>query len=728
MALFLLWAFSPALGAQNQTNPPKEKKEEAKKVAKRPTQKSTDKIIVTASRKEAWSFDVPFTTWFFDGDQVPHRNSRTIPHLLEEEPSVLVQKTSSAQESPFMRGFTGFRTLFLIDGIRLNNSTFREGPNQYWSTVDPFLIHQMELVKGPSSVLYGSDAIGGTVNVITREPGKSDKKGFQWKGWVFYRYGSADTSHTGRVETQGSSKDQWGFIGGVTYRDFNDTTAGRGTGLQPKTGYRQGDGDFKILYHLNKKSKLIAAYQHTSQDDAWRSHKTIYGISWQGTTIGNEFKRVLEQDRDLVYLQIHHKNPGNLVEEFKASISFHSQREFQFRVRSNGRPDRQGFEANTLGAWWQARTPLLKGDLTYGMEYYRDFVNSYRKDFNADGTLRSVRIQGPVGDGALYDLLGIFGQYELGLIEDRLIFTLGGRFTYARAEAEKVEDPQTGNQIAVRDSYHAAVGVGRLIFYLHPDYLNIFLGVSQGFRAPNLSDLTRLDTARTNEIETPSPGLKPEKYISLEWGTKWNYRGFQGQIAYYYTFIEDMIIRFPTGNVIGTDQEIQKANGGKGYIHGIEISGVYEFSRGGLFFKEFPKEWGSWSLFGGFAWMEGMVDTFPTSAQIKTKEPIDRLLPATAVVGLRWRSPGKKYFAEVVVKMARHQRWLGTRDAADTQRIPPGGTPGYAIITVRGGVQLLKNLTISAAVENIGNKDYRVHGSGQNEPGINFLFNIDWTF
>ncbi len=88
--------------------------------------------------------------------------------LNREVPGVIVQKTGHGQGSPFLRGFTGFRTLLLIDGIRLNNSVFRDGPNQYWNTVDPFTIGQLEIIKGPSSVLFGSDAIGGTVNVVTR--------------------------------------------------------------------------------------------------------------------------------------------------------------------------------------------------------------------------------------------------------------------------------------------------------------------------------------------------------------------------------------------------------------------------------------------------------------------------------------------------------------------------------------------------------------------------------
>lgn len=98
------------------------------------------------------------------------------------------------QGSPYLRGFTGFRTLMLIDGIRLNNSTFRDGPNQYWNTVDSLALERLELVCGPSSVLYSSDAIGGTVNALSL--GRQEYPGgFDWDARTFYRFASAEDSH-----------------------------------------------------------------------------------------------------------------------------------------------------------------------------------------------------------------------------------------------------------------------------------------------------------------------------------------------------------------------------------------------------------------------------------------------------------------------------------------------------------------------------------------------------
>ncbi|NQT21804.1 MAG: TonB-dependent receptor plug domain-containing protein, partial [Planctomycetes bacterium] len=209
-----------------------------------------DEILVTASRLQAKVFDVPYSASVIDATEIRERRmSRTLTDVFAEEPSIMVQKTSQGQGSPFIRGFTGFRTLFLIDGIRLNNSVFRDGPNQYWNTIDPLTVGRLEVVKGPSSVAYGSDAIGGTVNAITRSR-QSYEEGVHIDRRVFYRYASADNSHVGRVELNGNAGRSLGFVVGGSLKDFNDVEAGKHVGRQRKTGYEEADGDLRLDYFL----------------------------------------------------------------------------------------------------------------------------------------------------------------------------------------------------------------------------------------------------------------------------------------------------------------------------------------------------------------------------------------------------------------------------------------------------------------------------------------------
>lgn len=167
-----------------------------------------------------------------------------------------------------------------------------------------------------------------------------------------------------------------------------------------------------------------------------------------------------------------------------------------------------------------------------------------------------------------------------------------------------------------------------------------------------------------------------------------------------------MIVRVPTGTRIEDEFEVTKQNAGDGFVQGVEGSLHYQFH---------PQ----WTFSGTLTWLDGEVDTFPTSAAIKRREPLDRLMPLTSYVGLRWDHPSGKYWVSGHVAFVEQQDNLSSRDQQDTQRIPPGGTPGYAVFSIRSGWQPMENLT---------DEDYRVHGSGQNEPGRNVILSLDMTF
>jgi hemoglobin/transferrin/lactoferrin receptor protein len=351
---------------------------------------------------------------------------RTVPEALKYEPGTMVQKTGHGQGSPYIRGFTGYRNLFLIDGVRLNNSVFRDGPNQYWNTVDPFGLHRIELARGPFSMLYGSDAIGGTVNAITR--GVQDiRPNSSWDRRLYYRYASAENSHIVRAESIGKLTDNLALSLGYSFKDFGDIEGGRDVGTQEKTGYDERDWDAKLEYFINDDAFLVLAHQSVDVDDAWRTHMTIYGIDWEDLTVGSELRRVLDQDRDLTYLQYHHYNANGVAEEIHAGVSHHLQSEERDRLRSGDRHDVQGFDVQTVGAFFTLKSPSPLGTLIYGAEVYHDEVDSFKRSLNPDGSVSSTSIQGPVGDDATYDTLGIYLQDEIALANRlSLIVTVHG--------------------------------------------------------------------------------------------------------------------------------------------------------------------------------------------------------------------------------------------------------------------------------------------------------------
>lgn len=681
-----------------------------------------DAIVVTATGLEESNYYVPYTVESLEGETLSTRKAfRTLPEALREVPGVMVQKTGYGQGSPFIRGFTGFRTLLLIDGIRLNNAVFRDGPNQYWNTVDPLTVERLEVVKGPSSVLYGSDAIGGTVNVLTRSrrpraDGEAADRALDWTRRLYYRYASAEDSHVVRGESSGVYGTRVGVTGGVSYRDFGDLSGGRHTGELPNTGYDELDGDVKTILRVRRDLELALAFQAVTQDSVPRTHSTLSSRSFHGTTIGSDLRRDLDQRRYLGYAQLHWR-PEDLAGLSRVSFnaSYHLQKEEEDRIRGNLRRRRQGFEDGTFGTWVQLESPSPLGTFTYGIEYYRDDVDSFFRELNPDGSLRELRPRGPVADDASYDLLGVYVQDSVRLV-DRLEVVLGGRFSYVHAEADQVDpDPTSGQALGpLNEDFAGAVGSLRIL-YEATDWWNLFGGASQGFRAPNLSDLTRFDVARSGEVETPSPGLDPETTTTFELGSKFLVEdwGLQAFGAYHYTILDDLIVRFPTGATLDGDPVVTKDNVGDGFVHGVELGLSWRFCRG-------------FTAFGNFTWLEGEVDTIEGGR--RAREPLSRLQPAAALLGLRWASPEDRYWVESTVTIVDNQDRLSPRDEADTQRIPPGGTPGYTVYTLRGGAEVYEGLQLFAAVENLTDRDYRVHGSGQNGPGTNVILGADWSF
>ena len=673
-------------------------------------------IIVTPLRTATEASSVPATAYSINAaDAVSSKGTRTTPDALRGLPSVMVQKTSQGQGSPFLRGFTGFRTLCLVDGIRLNNSVFRDGPNQYWNTVDPLSVGDYELVMGPGSMLYGSDAIGGVLNALTVAPAAWDGEA-DLQGRLLYRGATADESSSGRIEAGGNVNEHLAGLFGLSAKTFGDLHGGDEVGKQEETGYDEFDFDGKALYRFNEDSVLTLAHQTVDQNDAWRTHRTIYGIDWEDLARGDDKVHSYDQHRDLTSLRFQADDRAGFLRAMDFTLSRHLQSEDLYRLKKDDKSDKQGFDVETLGVAAQFTSDSKIGTWVYGAEYYRDDVDSYLRKYRADGSLEKKEVQGPVADDAIYDNAGAYLQNTFSIFDEHLDVTPGIRYNYAHADAEKVKDPVTGRTVTLDDEWDAVVASLRLLCPLSEDRAHVvFASAAQGFRAPNLSDLTRLDTARSGELETPSTDLEPEEFVAFELGVRSATRKLVSQLSYYYTMIDQLILRTPTGRVIDGSMEVTKRNSGDGYIQGLELSERILFTE-------------QWSAWAALTWMEGKVDSYPTSTAEPEEDYVSRIMPLTAQVGVRWQSEQDKFWTEFVADLADKADKLSADDERDTQRIPPGGTPGYAVFAFRAGSKVTRDLDLSVALENLLDEDYRIHGSGVNEPGRNLVLTASYAF
>lgn len=672
-------------------------------------------VVVTAMRSETAMADVPYAGHVIGRADLQDAAPRTTPDALAGLPSVMVQKTSYGQGSPYLRGFTGFRTLMLVDGIRLNNSVFRDGPNQYWNTVDAWSVDRYEVVMGPASVLYGSDAVGGAVNARTAGPPEWTGE-TSWERTLGYRGATADESHQIRVATRGWASERLGYSAGATWKQFGDLRGGRDVGTQKNTGYDEWALDVRADYRLRADTVLTFAHQQVEQDDAWRTHRTPYGIDWKGLKTGDDQNHSFDQARELTFLRLTAANRPGAVTATTLTLSRQAQHEDRYRLRADDRSDETGFDVVTWGASLVLESETDFGRWVYGVDYARDVVDSYSRKFKADGSLDQIEAQGPVADDATYDLLGVFVQNTLPLLGGAVEATPGVRATWAALDADKVLDPVSGDVTSRRDNWSSAVGSLRLLAPLGPERrVAVYAGVSQGFRAPNLSDLTRLDSARSGEIETPVDDLEPERFVSAEIGARFGGERMSAEVAAYHTWIEDLIVRAPTGREIDGMQEVTKKNAGRGYVQGIELTVRYSLSE-------------DWQVRLTGSWMQGKVDAYPTSDPERERDHLSRLMPLTGQAALRWQPASKPWWAEAMVDAAEKAARLSADDRRDTQRIPEGGTPGYGVLTLRGGVRVMEALQLTLALENVTDEDYRIHGSGVNEPGRNLVVQAEWTF
>jgi hemoglobin/transferrin/lactoferrin receptor protein len=679
-------------------------------------------IVVTASRVGRPIQETPAMITHIDEKQMAENGVRSLPEMLKDDPAVRVQKTSQGQGSPYLRGFTGFRTLMLIDGIRLNNSTFRSGPNQYWNTIDCYSLAAIEVLKGPASVLYGSDAVGGTVQAFSYEPEYAEEGQYHYGSRLFTRLSSAERSVISRAQGEVAT-DSTAIHAGVTYKNFGDLQGGHEVGRQHKTGYTEYDYDIKARVKLAGAREIVLAWQSVEQDDIWRTHKTIYGISWQDTTIGDELERSFDQNRRLAYLQYRDDEPTWIYDTLRFTLFCHIQEEDQYAVStpSAKKTVRDGFSVVTPGF----NTELMKetdlGTFVYGLDYSRDIVTSYNNEV-AKGKA-TTRVQGPVADNSSYDLAGLFVEDRIPL-GDHFEVTPGIRGTYAHARvgdyyavAPGIGKTEKRGQSFDKTWYDASANL-RLAYYATDDRsLMFYTGLGQAFRAPNLSDMSSYRASKSKTYEMSSPNVDPEHYLTYEIGSKWTKDGLTLQAAWYYTWMRDQITAVYEKN--GTDILSSSANSGQGYVQGAEIDGAYEITK-------------NWVIRGGIAWSEGYTDTYyKNGTQIVTvSEDNFRTAPLAGCAALRWQTSDKKIFVEFTNQAVAPEERLTYSEAngGDTQRVPPQGTPGYYVAGMRAGWQVCEYANIGVAVDNILDKDYRVHGSGNNEAGRNFIISLDMRF
>ncbi|MBI3189898.1 MAG: TonB-dependent receptor, partial [Ignavibacteriales bacterium] len=359
-------------------------------------------MVISATRSERDIFEIPREVIMVQQRQVENNAVRFTPDALSEAPSILVQKTNYGAGAPVIRGLIGNQVLIMVDGVRLNNSTFRLGPNQYLNTVSPYLIDRIEVVEGPGSVLYGSDALGGTVNLITRDIKNPQVSGLR----LLTTLSSADWSGVNRIDYAKHFGHLSMNIGGG-YRKQEDLRGGQG--IQPSTGFSGYEGDMKVRYAFNDQNEITASYQLTEYKNVPRTDKISSG----------DDKKYLynPQRRELSYLSYDVSGVSDFLQLMKVTLSFNRQVEGREEITTK-KPKletRDMDEIQTLGVSVELHSLLdSQNHLTYGFEWYSDKVSSRRDTVNLTNN-KSGAVKPQFPDGTRYQTFGAFLQHQFTL-------------------------------------------------------------------------------------------------------------------------------------------------------------------------------------------------------------------------------------------------------------------------------------------------------------------------
>ena len=644
-----------------------------------------NEVIFTGKKIKSNVFNTAESISILNSKSLSLNSQRNTPELLNETPGVFIQKTNHGGGSAFLRGLTGNQVLYLMDGIRINNAITRYGPNQYLNTIDRFSLDRMEIVRGSGSVLFGSDAIGGVINMLSINPDIKQQKAFSGK--ISTRIGSnhLEESLNGRISYK--NKESW-LTSGITTRSFGDLIGGKNTKLQHPSGYDEFCYDIKTNIQINKRHTIQGLLQYVHQKDVPVYHKYVLE--------NFALNKMDPQKRSLAYLSYTYNPEKGFIQNIKFTPNFQQVLESRWSKKNNSNlttieNDTVAIfgvltEFNTfknLGGW--------KWTGSHGFDIYHDKVNSNRVQMSDNNA--PIFKRGLYPDDATQLSYAFFTNHHIE--KNKFQVTLGNRIQFL-----SLQIPIDNGQI-INIQPKAWVGNLYVSQAILPK-LKLIYGINTGFRAPNIDDLGSLGIVDFR-YEIPNYDLKPEKSAQIQIGYKWNGPKFNWETYTYYNRLKDIVVRKKKGNEIIDGYPVHiKENAENGYIMGMETNFQY--------------------ILGKSLQMSGSL-TYTYGQNTSKNEPIRRIPPLFGYVNLQYQKD--KYWARLFFQLAGKQQRLAAGDISDN-RIGPLGTPGWSVINISNGFNF-KKMDINITLQNVLDKDYKFHGSGINSVGRSLIFGFSWS-
>ena len=679
-------------------------------------------VVITATRTPKTAFEAPAAVNYLDARAIEERLPNSPADLFRDLAGLDVTGVGTNQVRPSIRGQRGQRILLLEDGIRMNNSRRQQDFGELPALVATSDVERVEVVRGPASVLYGTDAIGGVMNIITKSVPATDDRHLH--GSADYLYGSADLQHRSALMVEQR-------LGALAYR-VSGTVRRTDSYNAPRGSYGSvtldrparvndsgvDDRTFSglVSYDVARGSQIVAKYERYTARDA--------GFGYVDPSIigpDEPLIRILYPDQDVAKVSLRYDAtaPRNPLADRLSLVGYgvDNARHLAMNIFvpfGPGTPPGAGVQANsanftrlaTLGIRGEATKTFGRHQLTYGVDGFRD------RSENTDSSASTVVGFGPPTPSisttpqvpnATFQSGGVFAQNDVR-VTDRISLILGGR----GQDVEARTHPTSGTGTTSRD--RTVVGTANSVIRLATG-LNLVSSIGRGFRSPNLVE--RFFDGPTPEgsgYQKSAPDLRAETSLNLDVGLRYRHGPFSAESFTFRNDIHDGIRIAPTGDSVNRLPAYRNVNVDRLRFSGTEIE--------------------TSSLVGSYFTMRGSYTRLHSQNVLDPNNPVGTSYSTKTVGELEYHEPsGRASLAYVVRHNGRQSdQQIGTN---------PIGTelPAFTVHTIRGSLALFERAGVrgrlNVAVENVGNTLYAEASNAsffRPQPGRNVLANWSLEF
>ena len=720
-----------------------------------------DEVVLSVFKKQEKTTRIAEQTVAITKEDILKESPQTSADLLASIPGIKVQKSQFGGGSPVLRGMESNRVLLVVDGVRMNNAIYRKGHLQNSITISPSILERTEIVFGPSSVVYGSDALGGVIHYYTRTPKTSEKESI--KSNFFSRFGTVNHEVTSNISAELSFK-KWASFTSFSRSSFGDLTMGKNRNhgfkdwglvpffsenlnanyvvnptvnsdptIQRNTGYEQKDFLQKFYIPLSKKTDITFNLQYSTSSNIPRFDRL--------TELKSGSLKFAEwyygpQERFLVSTQLSINpekkwlNSGTFTLSYQNIKESRVQRKFNDLKRLYRNEEVDVYTLN--GDFSVPLTNDKNRNLSYGFELAYNDVDS--KSEGKTIAVSNNKVVGFTGDfkvqsrfpdgGSSYTSAAIYTDYRQDLNKKATLNT-GIRLTNTTLNAMWID--QTFIALPNSEIELTNTALTATIGYVYKPTKDWKLNsiISSGFRSPNIDDVGKIREKNSN-VTLPNVALKPEFAYNAEVGVLkfFNQRKFGIGFNTYYTLLDNYITREADGNTILYDGEIgnvvKNINKGTAYITGFTAN---YFGRLSNNFKT-----------------SGSI-TYTKGKTFDTDEPMSSIPPLFGRFEISYRKNRIELSIDYRFNAKKDIKDYNISEGIDNHVQMPiinanaasvidkyYGTPSWQTVGLNAKYNVNQNFWVQGKVTNLFDEHYKEFASGVSAPGRNFSVAIHATF